>query len=164
MASYGTLVEHASKTDSSADNHNCNEEVIHAQPRPVPHKSLLVAYLLWFPLGILGIHRFYLGYTFMGVVYMFTLGYCGIGWIVDGFFMPSMVKETNSWLEYDASNPSKDHYRGCGCGEVALRYGGSCSGRSYLRQRSLRDARILVLNPFGIIGRLSINKSINVII
>lgn len=46
-------------------------------------KSQLVAFLLCFFLGGLGIHRFYLGYTGMGILYLFTAGLFGIGWLID---------------------------------------------------------------------------------
>lgn len=46
-------------------------------------KRQIVAFLLCLFLGLLGIHRFYLGYTGMGVLYIFTAGLFGIGWLVD---------------------------------------------------------------------------------
>lgn len=46
-------------------------------------KLQIVAFLLCFFLGFLGIHRFYLGYTGMGVLYILTGGLFGIGWLVD---------------------------------------------------------------------------------
>ena len=46
-------------------------------------KLQIVAFLLCFFLGLLGIHRFYLGYTGMGVLYLLTLGLFGIGWLID---------------------------------------------------------------------------------
>lgn len=46
-------------------------------------KSQIVALLLCFFLGLLGIHRFYLGYTGMGILYLLTLGLLGIGWLID---------------------------------------------------------------------------------
>lgn len=46
-------------------------------------KSRKVALILEILLGFLGIHRFYMGHTGLGVLYLFTGGLCGIGWIVD---------------------------------------------------------------------------------
>lgn len=46
-------------------------------------KSQLVALLLVLLVGGLGIHRFYLGYTWQGVVQLLTLGGCGIWWLID---------------------------------------------------------------------------------
>lgn len=50
-------------------------------------KSFLVTAVLWFFLGILGIHRFYLGHIGIGLLYLFTGGLCGIGWIIDGILL-----------------------------------------------------------------------------
>ena len=46
-------------------------------------KFQIVAFILCLFLGFLGIHRFYLGYTAMGVLYLFTFGLFGLGWLVD---------------------------------------------------------------------------------
>ncbi len=46
-------------------------------------KSQLTALLLCFFLGGLGIHRFYLGYTWQGVVQLLTLGGLGIWVLID---------------------------------------------------------------------------------
>ena len=46
-------------------------------------KSQLTAALICFFLGGLGIHRFYLGYTWQGVVQLLTLGGCGIWALID---------------------------------------------------------------------------------
>ncbi|MDD2634546.1 MAG: TM2 domain-containing protein [Bacteroidales bacterium] len=50
-------------------------------------RNYLVAILLWVFLGAIGIHRFYLGYVGMGVLYLLTGGLCGIGWIIDGIML-----------------------------------------------------------------------------
>jgi len=55
-------------------------------PRRLGHstsKSQLVAALLCFFLGGLGIHRFYLGYTWQGVVQLLTGGGCGVWALID---------------------------------------------------------------------------------
>ena len=46
-------------------------------------KSQIVALILCILLGLLGIHRFYLGYTGLGILYLLTLGLFGIGWLID---------------------------------------------------------------------------------
>jgi hypothetical protein len=46
-------------------------------------KSQLVALLLVILVGTLGIHRFYLGYTWQGIVQLLTLGGCYIWWLID---------------------------------------------------------------------------------
>jgi TM2 domain-containing membrane protein YozV len=46
-------------------------------------KSQLVALLLCIFLGYLGIHRFYLGYTGIGVIQLLTGGGCGIWALID---------------------------------------------------------------------------------
>lgn len=48
-------------------------------------KSRSTAFLLWLLLGFFGAHKFYLGKFGMGLVYAFTGGLCGIGWILDFF-------------------------------------------------------------------------------
>ena len=46
-------------------------------------KQKVVAALLCFFLGYLGVHRFYLGYTVIGVVQLLTAGGCGIWALID---------------------------------------------------------------------------------
>ena len=60
-------------------------------------KSTVVAYLLWFFLGGLGIHRFYLGRPISGIFYLLTLGgFLGIGCFIDLFLIPGMVRQENA--------------------------------------------------------------------
>ena len=77
-------------------------------------KSALVAYLLWFFLGWLGLHRFYLGYLVSGLL---MLALWGVGtllsiifigylilvvpvlwWVVDLFLIPGMVENRNNQI------------------------------------------------------------------
>lgn len=51
--------------------------------RPVSSKSRLVAFLLSFFFGWIGVHRFYVGKTGTGILWLFTGGLFGIGNLVD---------------------------------------------------------------------------------
>jgi hypothetical protein len=46
-------------------------------------KSQLIALVLCALVGGIGIHRFYLGYTWQGIVQLLTLGGCGIWALID---------------------------------------------------------------------------------
>ena len=46
-------------------------------------KSRLVALLLCIFLGSLGVHRFYVGKIGTGIIWLFSAGCFGIGWIID---------------------------------------------------------------------------------
>jgi len=45
--------------------------------------EMIIAAILCFFLGYLGIHRFYLGYTTVGILQLLTVGGCGIWVIID---------------------------------------------------------------------------------
>ena len=61
-------------------------------------KELWVAYLLWFFLGLLGVHKFYLGKMGWGILYILTGGIFLIGWLIDLFTLPSQVRHVNEEL------------------------------------------------------------------
>ena len=50
---------------------------------PISTKSRTAAAILCFFLGVLGVHRFYVGKVGTGVIWLFTIGMFGIGAIVD---------------------------------------------------------------------------------
>lgn len=49
----------------------------------VSKKSKMTALLLCIFVGYLGVHKFYVGKVGVGLIYLFTMGLFGIGWIVD---------------------------------------------------------------------------------
>ncbi|MCZ7679657.1 MAG: TM2 domain-containing protein [Sandaracinaceae bacterium] len=53
--------------------------------------SVVMGYLLWL-FGFLGAHRFYYGKKVSGVIYLFTLGLLGVGWLFDLFWMPVLAR------------------------------------------------------------------------
>lgn len=60
-------------------------------------KKAPTAFLLWFIglFGICGLHRFYVGRTWTGLLWLFTFGLLGLGQIFDVFFLGSMVRQAN---------------------------------------------------------------------
>ncbi|MCP4251532.1 MAG: NINE protein [bacterium] len=58
-------------------------------------RSVGVAYILWALVGVLGVHRFYCGRIGTGILWFFTGGLVGIGWLVDVFLIPDLVREAN---------------------------------------------------------------------
>lgn len=49
----------------------------------VSSRTKVVAAILCFFLGYLGIHRFYAGKIGTGIIWLLTGGLCGFGWIID---------------------------------------------------------------------------------
>ncbi len=58
-------------------------------------KNKWVSLLLCFFLGWLGAHKFYEGKTGMGILYIFTMGLCGIGIVID---FVSLLFKPNPYL------------------------------------------------------------------
>ncbi|MGE5583082.1 MAG: TM2 domain-containing protein [Bacillota bacterium] len=63
-------------------------------------KSRKIAYLLWLVgvFGCLGLHRFYLGKTKTGLLWLCTGGVAGVGALADLFFLGEQVKQANNLL------------------------------------------------------------------
>ena len=58
-------------------------------------KSKTTAYLLWLFLGLLGVHKFYLKKTGVGILYLCTAGLFFIGWVIDLFTLGKQVDRYN---------------------------------------------------------------------
>lgn len=76
--------------------------------RETSQKSRTIALLLCIFFGYLGIHRFYVGKKGTGVIWMFTAGVVGLGWIIDlvtiaiGGFYDSTGDVLRDWKIYKA--------------------------------------------------------------
>lgn len=46
-------------------------------------RSRFVAFFLCLFFGVFGVHNFYVGKFFWGLIYLLTLGLFGIGWVID---------------------------------------------------------------------------------
>ena len=57
--------------------------------------------------GIAGIQRFVVGETGLGIVYLLTVGFCGIGTIVDLVNLKSMTLEFNKKQAFESANMAK---------------------------------------------------------
>ena len=56
--------------------------------------SLIMGYLLWL-FGFMGAHRFYYGKQISGIIWFFTLGLLGIGWLIDLLLIPGMDRRAD---------------------------------------------------------------------
>lgn len=69
-------------------------------------KNIVVAYLLWFVLGVFSAHRFYLGRPISALLqilsYFILIGF--LWWVVDLFLIPGMVREKNDELRRRLGN------------------------------------------------------------
>ena len=62
---------------------NTNTKAVKKNADPGEGKSQLIALILCIFVGVLGIHRFYLGYTMEGVLQLLTGGGCGVWTLID---------------------------------------------------------------------------------
>ena len=62
-------------------------------------RELWITYLLWFFLGLIGVHKFYLNKFGWGILYILTGGIFLIGWIVDLFTIPMQVRAYNEQID-----------------------------------------------------------------
>lgn len=56
--------------------------------------SVAIAYVVWI-FGFMGCHRFFLGRPISGTIWFFTFGLLGIGWIIDLFLIPGLVRNAD---------------------------------------------------------------------
>lgn len=68
-----------------------NELVV--SDRSVPVGYALLALGLF---GFCGLHRVYSGRVISGIIWLVTGGLCGVGQVIDIFFLPRMIEDRNA--------------------------------------------------------------------
>lgn len=68
------------------------------RPGPIDYN---IAWILLTFAGVLGIHRMYLGKWITGIIYLLTLGLCGIGVIYDFWTLNSQISLINAEMSGD---------------------------------------------------------------
>ncbi len=69
-------------------------------------RNLVLAYILWLTLGLIGAHKLYLRRPFMALLYLCTAGLLVIGWIIDLFTMARHVDDCNDLIYEEDEGPS----------------------------------------------------------
>ena len=66
-------------------------------------KSVGTSFWLWLLciFGFCGIHRFYLGFIWTGLIWLFTFGLLGIGQLVDLFRLRNLVLMSNMQRDFE---------------------------------------------------------------
>ena len=73
-------------------------------------KNRKTTLVLTFFLGLFGVHRFYLGQTGLGILYLLTLGFCGVLPILD-FLMILLSSKENFDNKYNKQRIQREQMR-----------------------------------------------------
>lgn len=74
------VINNSNQSQNMNTNYNMNVNRFAGYGRP---KNKWVSFFLCLFLGFLGAHKFYEGKSGMGILYIFTFGLFGIGWVID---------------------------------------------------------------------------------
>jgi TM2 domain-containing membrane protein YozV len=89
---------------------NPNEAMLMESQFNAQRKDLGIAYLLWFFLGWLGVHKFYLNRIGEGIIYIILfvsiIGWLALPilWLIDAFLMPEQTRQENDRLRWEIAN------------------------------------------------------------
>ena len=96
-------------------------------------RSYVDAYLLCLTFSLFGAYHFYLRRSSLGVIYLCTLGLCGVGWLLDIFRVPFLVARSNRQQVAEETDDSRAFY---------------------LRYKKESDNAYLLAFPLGFLGIL----------
>jgi hypothetical protein len=82
MIQYANGTKDVFNTESTKTANNDNSNA-NTSPSETSGKSQTVAFVLALLIGVIGIHRFYIGYIGIGIIQLLTLGFCGIWTLID---------------------------------------------------------------------------------
>jgi len=83
FATYASFPVERASTNNTTQVVEKNDDTLSSPAAAADGKSQVIALILVALVGGLGIHRFYLGYTWQGIVQLLTAGGCGIWAIID---------------------------------------------------------------------------------
>ena len=91
-----------------------NEGIIINKTKDIESQvNILVVYILWIFVGLIGLHHFYIaykrgGYTYWisGSIMFFTLGGFGFWWMIDSVLNLVYIKEANQKINTKEVKPS----------------------------------------------------------
>ncbi len=87
-------------TAELSDNQKKNFFMIYTGKRKSPQDILIFTLIGFF--GVAGIQRFLVGQTGMGLLYLFTAGFCGIGTIIDLVNHKDLATEYNRKMAFES--------------------------------------------------------------
>jgi TM2 domain-containing membrane protein YozV len=80
--------------------------VMFYQGKRKDQQTLLIMAIIGF-FGVAGVHRLVIGQTAMGLIYLFTAGFCFIGTIIDVINIKKMAYEFNQKQAFEVANMVK---------------------------------------------------------
>jgi TM2 domain-containing membrane protein YozV len=103
-----------------------------------------ISYLLWLSclFGVCGIHRFYLGKTWTGLLYLLTFGCLGVGQVIDLFKMRDLVLLENTKAKMLGKGKPRERLTGDGAPKQLLPARPPMDPREEIRMKLVRAAAV----------------------